>query len=779
MLKNVYNLQSGKIESEEIIEKQKTRYIVKGFNNKGVSNFEQSKILTYNDVIYYDIETVNLGVDYTLLSKSLTLDLNNNIIKSFSLLIPKNRKFKKNIENLKKILVNNFIDERKKEVFSFEEKEEYFLLFYANDFNPISTLSFLVECFYYLSNVSHEKIENDRKKSDLKIIGFNNNKFDDLIFKHYPDANLYRDNRAKTNKIKLNLLKHDLTLTSFDSRDLSKNIGLGTLAKVGELVKLEKMEIVNSKNLTFNEIVNQNIRYNNNDNEIVYRFIKFVNLDLNIYQTNIASYTRKFFYKKLFNILKTDKIEIDKKINRFNLFGGRTEAYKHLTTNTDNIIKYLDFNSLYSSSRVVLDMVIGEEKIEKYENKEIKNYKYSLNQVVVNTDFKGLILKMENHFLTSKAITYKTINNEYSSKNFYIGKFKILGINPLFMEKAEMIEHYFPFISKILGKSSFSFDDKAIYQIGFYEICFLALFEFEILELYSIGKGKDPLKEEIIEIYENRNVLKSQKSPLEKLEKLKLNSGFGIFATNNIETQLILDNRQINTLNNISNSFKNTEKKEVWNSLKENNFIFKNGRDYFDIKNIGDYYYSMKEKSGQKWSGNSIPILGLNIVSNARFMMYSIFLDYILNSKDNIKNSKIYYTDTDSLFCHINIFKRLKSLNLIGNELGQLKDELPNEEILRVECFAPKSYVYTYKKEDGEIIKIPIFKGTGKEIQREIINQSLKTNINKKSNIFSIREALNPNTIQKRTLENGIFINKFGKSEELIEKWEEYKKKEQ
>jgi hypothetical protein len=185
---------------------------------------------------------------------------------------------------------------------------------------------------------------------------------------------------------------------------------------------------------------------------------------------------------------------------------------------------------------------------------------------------------------------------------------------------------------------------------------------------------------------------------------------------------------------------------------------------------MGNSYFKINENLGKKWTDNSIPILALNIVSNSRFMLYSLILDYIMNS-DKL-DLKVHYTDTDSLFCNEEIFARLKELGLIGNELGQLKDELPNNKIVELKCFAPKTY--TYKLDDGTEKRT--FKGTGTSERITVISQSLKSSFS-----FNDKVALKQDQEQKRVLIDNIFYNKFGKSEKLDEVWkkqlEEYDKR--
>ena len=784
MEKKVINIQNGNMVIEEIKEKQKSHYYIKGYNNKGVSNFNLSQILKYDDVIYYDIETVKLGVDYKLLDKRETLDLSKNILYSFSLLIPNVKKYKKGIEKIKSYFgEGTSFSEKDKYVSYVKNKDEFIEVFYANDNDVEGNLTKLIEAFNMLATTSHSKKNGSKTVGNLKIIGFNNNRFDDLIFKHYQYSNLFTDEVNKCNKIELTLLDTLLKITSYDLRDLSKHFGGNNLAQVGEEIGYKKLDIADDENKLFKDIVKQNLKYNIRDNEIVFEFLKFINEELGIFQTNMAGWSRKYFYKKMFEKLEVQAIQVSKEVNRFRLFGGRTEAYLNLVTNKTNVIKYIDFNSLYTSSRYVLDMATGIKREVEKDGKKTLIYDFQMNKVRVTQKFDYMISYIEEYLLETFKFSYADLAEKYNEieDKYYMGKFKILGINPLFEKYAEYLEFYFPLVTRINEKSSFSYSNN-IYEIGFNECMFLALFDYEVIELYAINKGEDILKDELKDIYDNRTELKKQGSKLEKLEKLKLNAGFGIFSTNNIESQIILDNKQIETLDRLSAEIPNREKKEIWEIYESNDCIFKNGNDYFNIKNIGDYYYSVNEKSGQKWTGSSIGVYGLNITSNSRFMMYCIYLDYILNMTDEtttLEDIKIFYTDTDSLFCDEVIYNRCVENGLIGDELGQLKDELPNAEILRLECFAPKTYEYEYKlledtKENkkGDIIVKRVFKGTGEDIERTVYVQSIKQDFNPINRI-----ALNPHNVNKRLLKDNLFINQFGISEELIENWNNFVKR--
>ena len=731
------------------------QYTLRGFNKKGVSNFNiNKKNIVFDEVIYYDIETVKVGKKFDS-ENFLDLNLSYNIMYSFSLLIPKTKEFISNMNVLKNYYGNVF-DEENKRIIDIQEKEEYYTIFVYSE-NTTNNLYDLVEMLLFFRN----------KNYNVKIAGFNNNKFDDLIFKHLENYNLIRNEKDKYNQVIIKLENDkEVKFTLYDLRDLAKTFRLNNLKSVGEYIKLDKLEIFNEDETSFKNQAQTYITYNNRDNEILYYFLKEVNNHLGIYETNIARWSRKYFYNKMFEKLDVEFINSNAYINEFNLYGGRTESYTHLSSN----VKYVDFNSLYTSSRCVLDTVIAtkEEKVNRA-GRKVKRANFFLKKLEFKERIKNLIDSLKIEFVENNVndYTYKNlakIYDKYSKEKFFMLKVKLNNYDELFEEKKTLLDFYFPFVRKHKGKSTFSFDKETIYEIGFYEIIFLAFFEFEIIEAYEINKGKDILKEELTQIYEDRKILKDEEDKREALEKLKLNSGYGIYATRNRTSELILDKRLIQGIDTFLKKDENTlniELKERLETLPDN-FFFSYGLDKFKVKIIGNDYYKVNETLGKKWTDNSIPILALNIVSNSRFMLYSLMLDYIMNS--NKLEIKIHYCDTDSLFCDEEIFNRLKDLGYIGNDLGQLKDELPSEEIEELKCFAPKSY--TYKLKSGYEKKV--FKGTGESETAQVVSQSLKT----KFNTFE-RTALRAETEQKRFLKNNIFYNKFGVSEDLIKVWNE------
>jgi hypothetical protein len=304
------------------------------------------------------------------------------------------------------------------------------------------------------------------------------------------------------------------------------------------------------------------------------------------------------------------------------------------------------------------------------------------------------------------------------------------------------IKFYFPFVYKEMGRSCFTFKKGQEYEVGFYELLFLSFFEFDFIKVYSIQKGEDPLNDYLKELYKKRSIDPANKA----FYKLFLNIGFGIFLTKNQKSEFIKDDKlQRNLLDNFNQS-------KYLNQLH-----FKEGinEETFTVKQIGKKFFKIIEGKN-KWTKNSIPVIGLNIVSNARFIMYSAFLNDIF-VKDKNEDFNIYYTDTDSLFCSQKFKEKLEANNWLGNELGQFKDEAEDAgyEITNATFLAPKSYFYNYVYPDGKTgIEIKL-KGTGKDFRRTFVQQSFTT----KFNIID-KVSFTKTTAQKRTLKNNLFQNK-------------------
>ena len=96
--------------------------------------------------------------------------------------------------------------------------------------------------------------------------------------------------------------------------------------------------------------------------------------------------------------------------------------------------------------------------------------------------------------------------------------------------------------------------------------------------------------------------------------------------------------------------------------------------------------------------------IGFVILEKAKLFMYKAIYDYFEKELD----CSYHYTDTDSLFININVpsdsnreteMNKIKDI-LHNNELGKMKDEIPNDTIIEA-CFL-KSKAYCFNTVNGE-----------------------------------------------------------------------------
>ena len=98
--------------------------------------------------------------------------------------------------------------------------------------------------------------------------------------------------------------------------------------------------------------------------------------------------------------------------------------------------------------------------------------------------------------------------------------------------------------------------------------------------------------------------------------------------------------------------------------------------------------------------------VGFVILEKAKLFMYNAIYDYFEKELD----CSYHYTDTDSLFMNINVpegsdikteMNKIKDI-LHNNELGKMKDELPNDTIIEACFHKAKAYCFNTVKGEGE-----------------------------------------------------------------------------
>jgi len=448
---------------------------------------------------------------------------------------------------------------------------------------------------------------------------------------------------------------NDSTLKSFEFVD-SMNYASLSVSKMGKIINFPKLEAPDclgkypENQSEWDAIIEYNLR----DSEITYRFMKFLIPAFEIlestFKQTIAStsvslfknkYLKQVFYQPSEDIL-LDQFEA--------YYGGRTEAFER------GYIKdyyYYDFNSLYPS--VMLDF-------------EFPN---------------------PNTLRTTKKNTLEYINNFHgiSKVDIYCPYMH----KPLLPYRREDGRLLFP-IGNFTGWYSHIELRKAI-ELG-----------YTIKKVYKTHYFKEmirPFKEYVDDLYKLRLSYKEQKSIMEYVVKIVMNSLYGKFCQ----------------------KFKN---KDNWVHI-----------DTLTIKQT----HLIKERKGNyvrlvcdtKPSNFCVPIWGVYITSYARLKLYDVLVKY-----DAV------YCDTDSLIT--------KHVIPCSNELGALKLEMKVDEGIIVR---PKFYALVSGKD--EYVKI---KGLGKRLNYlEFCGLLAKQEItyNKFTKFKeSLRRDLIPNEIIKITKHFGL-----------------------
>lgn len=498
--------------------------------------------------------------------------------------------------------------------------------------------------------------------------GFNNLKFDSGIL------GKLTDNPEITRS-----LTHVLTTHSFREIDLMKwavACGWRSLADVGR--GLKKLHYKNSLKLDGMTSTNQTLldKYNARDVEILANLVHMLN-DFGIYHHNMPSFVKQF-YGKTIEEKGIIAIDSDAAYGTYEGIGGRSEAYEY---KLDNAAVY-DMNSLYPSAQYLFPFP----KI--YLNADKKRGRIKLNRLSINSlpakELKNKINKL--YKLTGNAIiSDKKFIDSYRKifdNVFYWLRVKISGI------KDKRLKHIFPFAYKDdKGSVRFTLNTEAVYEVDSYNISFLAHCDYEIIDIRVTQTEDLIFKDTVYELYEKRKEYKKTGNPLEMLCKIILNSGFGIWGSRGDKPM-----RDYST----ATREKIEALKETVSSAGIKPVAFqgydKTLQDTAEYRVSGDKVYK-RAAENQRFVRTSIPAISQTTLSHSRALMYSIIRKIILDG------GIVYYTDTDSITIDARGEEILKSLNLIGGELGEIKLEDRIEK-----GYAIASKVYNYTTHDGKHI---------------------------------------------------------------------------
>ena len=658
--------------------------------------------MKWNECVYYDIETAPWNENFKNSNDKTYLDIRTCNICAFTLFIPK---------------------EIYKEKMSLHA-------------DTTETRDIYGEKFYVLSKYDELRINTEsalkrildmcaKYKKKLFLVGFNNERFDNLIFEdriqeytnHY---RWYFENGKASHMYVADLIYW------------SRSYGCNSLKELGKYVGIEKKEEWNTKE--------EYLEYNKRDVEILVHFLKDIN-DAEFTHVKPATEARNIMSREFYEKLKCEYIISSEKVEVLPFFGGRTEPYHAIVNNA----RYLDTNSLYPYVMInfLYPKVLFYEPRENVKIGRIETTYRNLSPYAKEMLMKRISLagkRLLDKIRTREVITPKFCKELFENTVAWYGclKVKLKSIRKEFLPYMDRILFYFPFPRKTeSGITLFSFTDKKEYWIEFYELLFLCMFDYEILDAFRVYEvDKFPNHEKILERYNRRVELKKNKDKREKRDKIILNTSYGILATRRRKRTLVSEG---NTYVALLNTWRENGSPKVLEK------VLLNDR-YVDVIAVSDMnrirFYIQETDDERMYVENSIPIYGIAITSCARFTLYAYMMNAIFYKMD------IHYCDTDSLICDENMYEFLQD-EIDNYELGKLKLEYPNSYPMNGVFLAPKTYILVDK--NGKVIKR--MKGTGEVFVREIVAQSMKSE-------FHVYEkcALNPYRIQKRKYVGNEFL---------------------
>ena len=659
-----------------------------------LNEYSKKKELIWNECLYYDVETAPWNENFRGSDDINYLNVQNGIT-SFCLAVPKK-------------LLNKTKRQRLEALLCCREVGGFLAFYYYNEIG-LKTKNMLM--------LALDTIATGLKKKTF-LCGFNNEFFDDVII----GARL---------KERISCWQYHLSdgkersLYTADLYYWCKAYGFSKLADVGEYMKIPKIKQWNS----LEEFLDYNIR----DVMILPAFLKMLN-EHGLYALRPATAARRLQSREMHEKLGWQRIFSDQQVSdSIPLFGGRTESYYA----TGKKLYYLDVNSLYPY--VMANFLFPSPVPWKKTDGQIIHAKTTCN--LSRREEIQEFLDYCSQYILMTAETYKCFTPEMMKQVFEDGSpwfgvlfVKLHGIRPEWKEYERQLLHYFPFPRKKDGYTLFSYDPDDIYCVQFYELLWLCFFNYEIVgHIEYPYYDRFPLTDKIIERYKLRKELKAKHDSREKAIKVLLNTGYGIYATRQRTRRAVTEQNEY-------------EKYYIYWQVATD-------KTCFDVYEDDDYtrVHCRMTRSGpvfsieiaddsQRYAKNTVPIWAVAITSSARFSLYCYMLNGILTPPEIEENYRIYYVDTDSMFCTEKLYQLLDAGGVVGAELGQLELEKVLDR-----CFflAPKTYIMM---KDGQ--PICHFTGTGTVFSRNIVSQSVKSGF---SNY--VRVALRPEQPQKRRLE--------------------------
>ena len=750
----------------------------------------KKKDLIFSECIYYDVETAPwddfpghpipdrdapIAEDETEIVEDYTkyLNIRKCGICSMVIFLPKHLICEKRIEQLKNFLVHREI--------KFFDEVTFICLSLYDDKIRTNVRNALLQALDIIAG---------GLRKTAYLCGYNNSGFDDLIFGDRLSEDIscfcYHLEDGKETK-----------LFTADLRYWAKSYGFPNLKAVGKYLECPKVEQWTNKE--------EYIEYNIQDVFIIPLFLKLLNSH-GLFALRPATAARHRISSEMFSKFQQEEIvEIpadekgkeptktkrmvpitrifsDQKISDLiPLIGARTEPYHAVGKN----LFYLDVNSLYPYTmvnfrfpRVIRGKTISCKndagQYVFYANGEIEHTKttcgpFRRKEIQAFLDECSKYIRQGIHI--GECFTAEKMRQLFEEKSPWYGvlKVKIKGIREEWKDYEQQLLKFFPFARKTGGYTLYSFDATQDYWIQFYELVYLCFFDYEIDEAVEYPYSAPfPLAEETKVRYEKRKELKAKGDAEEKAVKMLLNAGFGIFATRErVKRRIIEQNEQKRYMDlwkasgSDCSSFIIFESGLSWEEEKDNpNAEYK--RIYVRTTHQEPIFDVETGDPNRRYGRNTIPIFAVAITSHARFSLYSYMLNGIFVPPELEENFRIFYVDTDSIFCAKGLFEQLLYGEAVGKELGQLKLEneidktgepIPLKEAV---FLAPKTYIAVGA--DGTPMKK--MKGTGTLFTKNVVSQSAKSGFSS----FT-RTALRPEHVQKRRLEENLSFTATAKPE--------------
>jgi len=354
--------------------------------------------------------------------------------------------------------------------------------------------------------------QQSKRRGKTLMFGYNSNRFDILLFLDALRPEPYGCYRYG-----------HTSLIFSDLLPWAKAMGLHTLQQVGEFLNLPKLDHAEDF-----------LQYNRRDVEILVAFWNWLQKQGISYLTPAAE-SRFRMAQDLRQNLGLRAIYSDKEISdMLKYYGGRTEAYYAHAENAYD----LDVNSLYPYVMCNFQYPSidpGNGKIPMYKAPPTEGFVHAI-KTQLNTALQEL--------LQQPVITPELARDAYNKHCNFHGclKVQLRRIRPEFADITRRLSFYFPFPHHAQGYTMFSFTRQPVW-VEFYECLWLGVFEYDILDVVVTPAWSTfPAADAVRARYNLKREAKEKgDTNTYLLQKIFLNSSYGIFGTKNRVWEPVLE----------------------------------------------------------------------------------------------------------------------------------------------------------------------------------------------------------------------------------------------